>query len=81
MRIWRRKRNPREAWVSLLDSEGRVLASTPVVVYDVDPLSFTVEGDLTFREIQHSATVTHVQVTDLDGRSHTVPVAAANPPE
>ena len=77
MRLFRRKSMgpPREGWVECIDSEGRVLARTPVVVNDVDPLNFTVNHAVDFRDLQQPGTITAIRVVDADGNSRTVPLA------
>lgn len=73
-RRWR-KQPPREAWVVLLDSDGReVTHQVPVTLAASEPGEFSVEAGVTFRDIAHDGVATFVRVIDADGQHHDKPI-------
>lgn len=76
MRWFRRKPQhpPREGWVVLLNSEGREVSERIPLVVDCDPLEFTVDHALTFKQIE-SYGVAYVRVIDIDGTPRDVPIS------
>jgi hypothetical protein len=73
VRLFRRKPKhpPREGWVVLLDSRGREVSERIPVVVNCDPLTFKVDHELTFRDIQ-APHLMHVRVIDADCNHHDV---------
>jgi hypothetical protein len=58
----------------MLDAHGDEVSERIPVVVEGDPLTFTVDHALTFRQFS-AGIIRSVRVIDADGRTHDVPLA------
>ena len=71
-RRWRREQPAREAWVTLYDTNGNAVHTSPAILAPTTEGKFANDGVVTFGPMAARATVTHITVTDADGNEHTI---------
>ena len=68
-RRWQREQPAREAWVTLRDPAGNVVASVPTVLAPGEPGQWVNQQAVEFKDLP-AGTVSSLRMVDADGRQY-----------